>query len=145
MKRLMKQPHQHVIRNPRGYIAFLAVIILGTIGGLIAITLYLSGIQNSQSSLLNIQEKEARYLADSCSEIAIQQIINITENNSTSSTFNIGRGSCSFTITDTVEGYKQINSTGIVDEVTRKNTVVINPSGSTPQNTIEILYWQENP
>lgn len=145
MKRLMKQLHHYETRAQEGYIALLSVIILGVIGGLIAITLYVTGIQNSQSSLLNIQTKEARYLSDSCSEIAIQQIINITENNSTSSVYNIGRGTCSFTITDTTEGYKQIDSTGIIDEVIRKNTVIINPNETTLKNTVNIISWQEKP
>ena len=151
MKRRMKQLHPSetrmfkLCRNQEGYIALLSVIVLGVIGGLIAITLYLSGIQNSQSSLLNIQEKEARYLSDSCSEIAIQQIINITENNSTSSTFNIGRGTCSFTITDISGGQKQIDSIGTIDEVVRKNTVIINPSETTSKNTVNIISWQEKP
>ena len=151
MKRPMKHLHHYVTKtfkqhkNPNGYIAFLTVVILGIVGGLIATTLYLSGMENSQSSLLNIQEKEARYLADSCAEIAIQQIIYVTENNSTNGTFNIGQGTCSFNISDTSAGNKQINTSGTVENVIRKDVVVINPDESTTKGTVHILSWQENP
>lgn len=149
MRRHMKEQPQYEMnknflkKNQGGYIAFLSIVILGSVGGLIALTLYLTGINISESSLLSIQEKEARYLADSCSEIAIQQIINITENNSTSSSFSIGRGTCSFVIEDEPSGNKIIKSEGNIENIVRKNIVIINPNESTSKNTVSIVSWQE--
>ena len=130
--------------NLNGYVALMSVIILGAVGGLITLTLYLTGIQSAQSSDLYIKSYQAKTLADTCAESAIGKIIT---SSTTLETGNIvlGNGNCNFIITNGIDTAKYITSTANVGDVIRKVSVIVDTSKTTTNHTIKILSWQEVP
>ena len=143
MKRLMKKLYPYEINWKNGYVALMSVIILGAVGGLITSTLYLTGIENVQSSDLYIKSYQAKALADACVETAIEKIIS-SPSTIESGSINLPSGTCNFSITNGLGQAKYITSNANVSEVIRKVSVIVNPSQITPNHTIKILSWQEN-
>ena len=145
MKRLMKLPQRFAIKTKirDGYVALMSVIILGAVGGIITTTLYLTGIENVQSSDLYIKSYQAKALADTCVESAIEKIITSTSTTGTENII-ISYGVCTFSITNGIGQAKYISSIANVSDVIRKVSVIVDPSQVTPIHTIKIFSWQES-
>ncbi len=128
--------------NPRnksaGYIALLAVLIVGAASLAIALAVLTSGTDNQRITLVNQQSIQARALADACAEEALQQI---HDNYSfiRSSTLTLGQGSCTYSVTDTGTGGRDINTSGTVNSIVRKTKIHVTISAS----SISITSWQE--
>ena len=144
MERLMKLLPRYEIKIKNGYVALMSVIILGVAGGLITLTLYLTGVEGTQSSDLYIKSSEAKALADACLEIALGKIITSLSSLETGS-LTLGNGSCNFSITNGIGSIKYISSTANVADIIRKVSVIVDPSQFTSNHTIKILSWQEIP
>jgi shikimate 5-dehydrogenase len=137
----MKTSHKNLSDQDEGYRGFttlLLVLITGTVGSAIAISLVLSGLGYSRSSLVINQSDEAKALADSCAEKALEDI---RENLTSSGTVNLslGQGACSYTITPGIGEARTIDATGTSGTVVRNTRVVIDAI----KPKINTVSWQE--
>lgn len=121
-----------------GYIALLAVLIIGTAATAISLVLLTSGSDSQRSALVGLQSKQARGLAQACAEEALLQIhdnIAYTGTNSISQ----GAGSCTYTVTATSNQLRTIVVTGTVGTVVRK----IQAYATIGTSNISVSLWQE--
>ncbi len=123
--------------SQRGYVALLAVLIVGAVSVSIATTLLLMGTDSQRSALVTMRSSQARGLASSCVEEALQQI---HDDNSFTGTNNLslGQGDCSYTVTNAGGFNRTITASGTVDIVVRRLSVSI-----TLGSTITVNSWQE--
>ena len=121
-----------------GYIALIAVLIIGAACVATSVALLTSGTDSQRSSLVTQQSMQARQLAQGCAEEALQQIQSNTSfigaNNLT-----LGQGSCSFAVASTGSSTRAIDASGTVGGVVRKVKVYATIGGS----SISITSWQE--
>lgn len=122
----------------RGYIALMSVLIMGAVGIAIIVSTILLGIDASKNSLLIDKSNQARILASSCAEEALEQIADLSVTTGSGS-LSLGLGTCSFIITSQNGQNITVNSTGLVDTITRKIKVIV--ASTTP--IITISSWQE--
>ena len=109
----------------KGYITLLLVIITGAIGVLTGITLLLLGIGSSKTSLSIEKSNQAKALVNACAEAALDQIRS-SPAFSGSASLNLGRGSCSYTVTNLGGQNRLINASSTVDEDLRKVKITLN-------------------
>ena len=124
-------------RSESGYVALLSVLIVGAVATAIALTLLLSGTDNQRLSLVSQQSAQARALAGSCAEEALQVLHDNTTYTGTGS-LTLSTGSCTYTVSNTA-GTRSILATGTVQNVTRKVQAYAIISSS----SISITSWQE--
>lgn len=122
----------------QGYIALLAVIIVGAAATAIALVLLTTGTNTQRSSLAEQQSMQARQLAHACAEEALQIVHDTTAYTGTSS-LAMGQGNCSYTVANTGAATRAITTTGTVGSVVRKVAVYVTISSS----SISITSWQE--
>ena len=121
----------------KGYVALITVLIISALGLAIAISLLLIGIGASQTSFVLEQSNQARSLANTCSEEALERIRrNSTYTGSTSLTLTYGN--CSYTVIDLGGTDREIQSTGTVDTVVRKEQVFLDQVAP-----VNITLWQD--
>src|SRR5262245_10632692 len=106
-------------RDQSGYIALLAVLVVGAAATAICLVLLTIGTDSQRSGLVELQSKQARGLATACAEEALQQIHNNIAFSGTN-TLSIGQGSCTYTVTVTAGTTRTITTTGIVGSVVKK-------------------------
>lgn len=121
-----------------GYIALLAVLIVGAAATAIALVLLASGADSQRSALVQQQSKQARALSMACAEESLQVIHDNIAFAGTSA-LAIGQGTCSYTVTVASSTSRTIVVSGTVGNVIKKiqATVTINAS------TISVAAWQE--
>ena len=121
-----------------GYIALLAVLILGAAATAISLALLNIGADSQRSTLLEQQSRQARALAASCAQEALQQI---HDNIAYSGTGNVslGQGSCTYTVTVTAGTTRTITNVATVGNVVRKSQAYVTIGAS----AISISSWQE--
>ena len=125
-----------------GYVALMTVIVLGMVATVIATSLVLLGLGHSRSALSENQSTQAKSAADACAEEALRQIrvtpaytgINVAGPTLVGST-------CTYTVTNTGGNNRQITTTGIAGNNTRKVSISI--TALTPN--IVFSSWQETP
>ena len=122
----------------KGYIALITVLILGAVSLAIAVSLLLLGTGSALTSYTQEQSAQARSLADACSFEALNRIA-MDNNFAGTRNLSLGYGTCSFTVTNLGGANRQINATGTVGIIVRKNKITTN--ALTPQVTVN--YWQE--
>lgn len=122
----------------RGYIALLSVIVIGTIGTAIMLSVMLLGVSTSKTDFALQQAGSAKVLASSCGEEALQKILE-TGTTSSNGNLTIASGTCSYVITSQNGQNITINSTGIVGTVISKVKIII----STTTPAILLSSWQE--
>ena len=124
--------------QPRGYVALLAVLVVGAIGVAVVTSLVLLGLGSSRTSSTLQRSVLAKAYANACVEEALQQVRDSTSfSGSASLTF--GSDSCTYTVSNTGGQNRTIDSSGTVGSATRKVKVLltaINPS-------IVVASWQE--
>jgi microcompartment protein CcmK/EutM len=121
-----------------GYIAVLAVIIVGAATMAIALTLLTTGSDAQRSHLITQQSIQARQLAHGCAEEALQKIRESTSFTGTN-TITMGAGNCSYTIVSTGASTRTITTTGTVGNVVRKVAVYATINSS----SVSVTSWQE--
>lgn len=121
-----------------GYITLLSILLVGAIGVAITTSMILLGLSSSNTSFSYQKMHQAKNLANACAEEALQQIRDSTAYVG-SSGLTQGQGTCTYTVTNTGAETRQIDVTGTVGTVIRKNT--INITAITP--LIIISSWQE--
>jgi hypothetical protein len=124
-------------RKQEGYIALLTVLIVGAVATAIALTLLLSGANNNQTALVKQRSMQARALAVSCAEEALQTLRGTNTYTGTAS-LTLTTGSCTYTIANS-SGTRSILATGTVSGVARKIQVYATIGTS----SISITSWQE--
>lgn len=124
--------------NQRGYITLLSVLIFGAIGIAITISLLLLGMGSSRTSFAYEQSHQAKALANACAEEAMQQIRDSTPFTG-SGTLNLGKGSCTYTVTSQGGQNRAVAASGTVGTIIRKVKIIL--SAINPQ--IVVTSWQE--
>lgn len=125
-------------RTSGGYIALLAVLIVGSAATAIGVTLLVTGTDAQRSNLVLMQSAQARQLAHGCVDEALQKIHDSTTYTGTDSV-TMGTGSCSYTVTNTGGSNRTITTTSTIGNVVRKVTTYVTIGTS----SISITSWQE--
>jgi len=129
--------YHHTTIN-KGYIALISVILMAAIGSALMISLIASGIDASKTDFSLQQAGSARSLASSCTEEALQIILE-TSTTTGSGNLTVASGTCSYFITSINGQNITINATGVLGTVTRKIQVVI----ATTTPGISLSSWEE--
>jgi len=125
-------------RTPDGYIALLAVLIVGAASTAIALTLLLTGVDAQRSGLVQQQTAQARQLANACAEEALQVVHDNTAYTGTAN-LTLSTGSCSYTVTNTGTSTRTISTSATLNNIVRRVTVYVTIGAS----NISITSWQE--
>jgi hypothetical protein len=121
-----------------GYIALMAVVIVGAAAGSIAVALLMTGTDNSRSVLISQATTQARQLAHACAEESLQ-VIATTTTYTGSNTLSLGQGSCTYTVTSTGSATRVIDAVSTFNNVSRKVKVYVTIGSS----SISVTSWQE--
>ncbi len=125
-------------QNQQGYIALLAVLIVGAAATAIALTLLSTGTDAQRSTLITQQSTQARQLANACAEEALLVIHDNTAYTGTGS-LTLGAGSCTYTVTNTGSTTRTISTSATINNVVRRAIVYVTIGAS----SISITSWQE--
>lgn len=126
------------VAEPRGYVALLAVLVVGAVGVAVVTSVILLGIGSARTSASVERSGQAKGLANACVEEALQQIRDSTPFSGTA-TLTFGLGSCTYTVTNTGGANRTIDSSGTAATVVRKVKVLITQINP----TITVASWQE--
>lgn len=122
----------------QGYIALITVLIVGSASLAIGLALLLAGT-DSQKTILSMQQStQARSMAVSCAEEALQQMHDSTTFSGTNN-LSIGGGTCAYTVTDLGGSSRRVDASATVGTVARKVQVYATIGAS----SISITSWQE--
>lgn len=121
-----------------GYVALMAVLIVGAASVAISLALLITGADSQRSSLVTQQSAQALSLASACAEEALQQIHDDTAYTG-SDNLTLGQGTCTYTVTNTGGSNRTIDTTGTVNIDTRKLKIYATIGVS----SISITSWQE--
>jgi hypothetical protein len=128
---------KNIMKNQNGYVALIAVLVIGAASLAIALTLLVSGTDSQREILITQQSAQARNLAKGCVDEALQQIRDNTAFTGTGS-LTLGQGSCTYTVTNTGGSNRTISSSGTVQNSIRKIQASV-----TIGTSISITSWQE--
>ncbi len=121
-----------------GYVALLAVLMVGAIALSVATALLLTGTDSQRTALVVQQARQARSLAIACGQEAAQAVHdNIAYHNSGS--LSQGQGSCTYSVTLTSATTRTITATGTVGSVVQKVTATATVGAS----TMTLSGWKE--
>jgi hypothetical protein len=121
-----------------GYVALMAVLIVGAAATAIALVLLTTGADSSRAMLIEQQGAQARNLATSCAEEALQ-IMHDTTSFTGTNNLTQGQGTCTYTVTSTGSSTRVIDASGFVSGVTKKLKVYVTITSS----SLSITSWQE--
>jgi hypothetical protein len=121
-----------------GYVALLAVLVVGAVSTAIALVLLTTGADSQRSALVGQQSKQARSLAVACAEEALQQIHDNIAFGKTN-TLPLGQGSCTYVVTVTAPTTRSIAVSATVGNVVKKIQIYATIGAS----SISITSWQE--
>jgi hypothetical protein len=127
-----------VVRNESGYIALLAVLIIGAAATAIGLVLLVTGTDNQRTVLIEQQSKQAHSLAVACGEEALQRI---HDNIAFSGTNNLslGQGTCGYTVAVTTPTTRTATVSATVGSVVKRILLYVTIGSS----SISITSWQE--
>jgi len=121
-----------------GYLTLISILIVGAVGIAITTSLILLGLSSSRTSFALEQSNQAKALANTCAEEALEQIRDSTPF-SGSGNLTLGQGTCAYTVTNTGGQDRTITVSGTVGTIVRKVSITIDTIN--PQ--INITAWQE--
>ena len=124
----------------QGYVALIAVLIVGAIATSVALLVLATGYDSQRYTLVEQQSAQARGLATSCVEEALQTLHDNTTYTGTNG-LSLGQGTCSYTVTNTGGSNRTIDTSGTVGSVVRKVKVYATITSS----SISVTSWQEVP
>lgn len=122
----------------KGYVALISTIIVSAIVLSIGMSLIFVNLNASLSGLIVRQSDQARFLAKTCSEFALYQLsqnYDYLESNNHLLDF----GNCQYSVLNSGANGRLINSTGVVNDIHRKEQVFLNQKNS----RLNIIYWQD--
>jgi hypothetical protein len=124
--------------SQQGYVALITVLIVGSASLAIGLALLVTGT-DSQKSILSMQQStQARSMAVSCAEEALQQMHDSTTFTGTNNLFLSG-GTCTYTVTDLGGSSRRVDAFSTVGAVVRRVQVYATIGAS----SISITSWQE--
>lgn len=121
-----------------GYVALLAVLIVGAASVAAALALLTAGTDSQRSTLATQQSIQARNLATACAEEALQQMHDSTSFTGTNN-LTLGQGTCTYTVANTGGSTRTIDTTGTINSVVRKLKIYVTINAS----SLSITSWQE--
>ncbi len=121
-----------------GYVALLAVLIVGAVATAIALALLAIGADSQRSALVLQQAKQARSLAIACGEEALQQVHDNVAFKGTN-TLSLGQGTCSYIVSGTTATTRTVAATGTVGTVVKRLTATATVGAS----TLTVSSWKE--
>jgi hypothetical protein len=128
-----------VAEAPRqsGYIALMAVLVLGTAALGISLALLVTGADSQRSSLISQRYTQAQSLARYCAEEALLQVHdNIAFTTVTAgTTLNVGQGSCTYNVYVQTPTTRTIQSKATVGGVVRKLQALVTVNATTVTTT----------
>ena len=127
-----------VLDFSKGYIALLAVLVVGAASLAIATALLLTAADSQRSTLISQESAEARSLATACAEEAIQQIHDNTSFTGTNG-LTLGQGTCSYTVTNPGGSSRTVTASGTVNTTIRRLQISITVGAS----SLSVSSWQE--
>jgi hypothetical protein len=122
----------------KAFITLASVIIVSAIGLAIVVSFILLGISSLRTSFAIEQSNQARMLANTCAEQALEQIKSFPSFEGTAG-LTLGQGNCTYTIANLGEENRSITASGSVGAIIRKVKITI--SDIVPQ--IIVVSWQE--
>lgn len=128
----------HKLYDQKGYVALMAVLIIGAAVTAIATTLLVFGVDSSRQFLAEQQSAQARKLADACGDEALQQIHDSTLFTGTNS-LTLATGTCSYTVTNIGGQTRSVDASATIGSVVRKIKVYATIGVS----SISITSWQD--
>lgn len=134
----MKRPATSHPEAQNGYVALIAVLIVGAVTLAVGTALLITGADSQCYTLVVQQSVQARNLSNACVEEALQQIHDNTAFTGTNN-LSLGQGSCSYTVANTGGNTRTITTTATVGTVYRKNQVYVTIGAS----SISVTSWQE--
>jgi hypothetical protein len=135
------EPHRYAkikYRSEEGFSALFIVIILGGVALALAMWFSTSSVWSIRESRYSKEANQARVLADTCAEMALEDV---RENKTISQTGNesFGGGTCSWMIGGTGDDSRQITARGVVGDTVSQLEIQTKNF-----NPVEIISWQEN-
>lgn len=127
-------------RKKSGYITLLSVLVVGAVGVAATLSIILSGLGSSRTSFTYEQMNQAKALANTCAENALEQI-RISTPFTGNGALSLGQGSCTFSVSSQGGQARAIDATGTVGTVVRRVRIVI----TAIHPLINISTWQEVP
>jgi hypothetical protein len=124
--------------NKKGYIVLLSVLLIGSAGLSIAVSIILLGLAQSRNSASIGSFLEARSLATACVEEGLQQIRD-SEFFADSAELTFSNGSCNYTVIYQGGDNREIQAEGSVGNYVSR----IKVTTDTIKPTINISSWQE--
>lgn len=124
--------------NKKGFVLIYAVILTGSV--ILAMALYFSWLAafSVQSSIQLKKSEQARYLADTCAEIALQKIWD-DKNFTGSGNFSGYGGSCTYQVNNLGGDNREVRASGTISGIIRKAKISINKVGG----LVSVTTWQE--
>lgn len=116
----------------------MAVLIVGAVATAIALGILVGGADSQRAMLTTQSSTQARKLADTCAEEALQQMHDATTFTGTSN-ITLGQGNCTYTVTSTGANTRTVDTTATVNGVVRKSKVYVTITAT----SISITSWQE--
>lgn len=135
VKRMRKEKFY---KQHAGYVTLLSVLIVGSIGAALAVSLILLGLGSSRTSFALHESTLAKALSDACAEEALEKIRDVPSF-SGNGVLNFGQGICNFTVQSTGGENRTVSVSSTVGSVVRKVKITLDKI--TPQ--INIVSWQE--
>lgn len=126
------------MKNRRGYITLISVLVVGAVGVAIATALLMLGLTSSRTGFALVQSNQAKALANACAEEALQQIRDLTPYVGTDG-LSIGSGTCTYTVTSQGGQNRTIESLGTVGTTLRKVEVILDQI----YPHLVVVSWQE--
>jgi hypothetical protein len=121
-----------------GYVALIAVLIVGAASLTASLALLTTGTDSQRSTLITQQATQARALAAACVEEGLQ-IVHDNTAYTGSTNLTLGQGTCTYTVTNTGGANRVIDATGTVKGVVKKIKVYATITSS----SISVISWQE--
>jgi hypothetical protein len=130
-----------VAARQSGYIALVAVLVLGAAALSISMALLLTGVDSQRSSLISQRYAQAQSLARYCGEEALQQIHDNIAFTTPAAGTNVsaGQGSCTYIVAIQTPATRSIKVTATVGDVVRK----IQSLATVGATTITTISWSD--
>jgi hypothetical protein len=121
-----------------GYIALLAVLIMGAATLAIGLSLLASGTDSQRMVLIEQHTTRARGLANACMEEALQ-FIHDTPTYVGTTNVTVGTDTCQYTVTSTGASTRTVDASAVISNITRRVRVYATMTAT----SISIISWQE--
>ncbi len=125
--------------NTHGYMLLLAVIVVGIVSGSIASTILLFGIGQNRTALAIQEGLHARFVADSCAQEVLQQLIQ-DDAYAGSESLVFDAGDCTVAaVVGSGQFNRTVQVTGVSGNATQRIEVIVDTVGP----PMSISSWQE--